>query len=225
MSTRDLGLGRIHQPDPRDHAWRLGAPRPEQVDDPNRRVRVWWAGGAWLDQGQTPECTAYGWSHWYYDGPVTHKPGTLPDPGDLYGRLQAVDGIPGAHEGSTVRAGAQVLRGLGRIDSYRWAPDMDTLVAHLLHVGPLVVGTVWLENMFDPARSGLLDVSGPVAGGHAYVLDAINLNTGLVRMKNSWSKRWGRRGFGYLPLADVNTLVFTRGDGEACAAIEHRDAA
>jgi hypothetical protein len=34
----------------------------------------------------------------------------------------------------------------------------------------VVVGTSWLDEMFRPNRLGFLNVSGPVVGGHAYLI-------------------------------------------------------
>lgn len=220
MTGERPGLGRVHVPDSNDCAYLLGEP-PPQVIDPARTRRTWWAGGAWLDQGSTPQCVAYSLSHFYVDGPVTHKVNALPPPGKIYTRAQALDGLPMPHDGTTVRAGAKVLQALGVIDSYRWAFDLDSVLAHLLHVGPVVVGSVWYEQMFTPDKTGLLHVAGPPVGGHAYVWDGVNTLSRRIRVKNSWGRGWGRDGFASLSFEDAARLLHE--DGEAMVAIEHAD--
>jgi len=86
-----------------------------------------------------------------------------------------------------------------------------------------VVGTSWLYDMFFPkwdSKLGkfLIRASGNLAGGHAYLLDGVNTQQGLVRIKNSWGRDWGHEGFAYMPLPDLEMLIAD--GGEACLAVE-----
>jgi hypothetical protein len=213
----EYGLGRIHAPDNRDKTFMMAAAQP------SLRTSRYWAGYRhWLDQGQTSQCVAFSWSHFLVDSPTPHALDL--DPGTLYHEAQNVDEWPGEnYEGTSVRAGAKVLQTEGRIGEYQWAFDLATVVYHLLEIGPVIVGTNWYENMFYPVsipgtNAYKISIGGSVVGGHAYKLDGINLNTGLVRMKNSWGQRWGYRRFARISLEDLERLISE--DGEACRAVE-----
>jgi len=117
----------------------------------------------------------------------------------------------------------KALQARGLIESYYWADminPLPDLVDCLLHVGPVVVGTEWLEQMFDPAADGFLNVSGASAGGHAYKLDGVNTKLGFFRIKNSWGRAWGNHGFGFIHFSDMERLL--KNEGEACLAKEAR---
>lgn len=87
----------------------------------------------------------------------------------------------------------------------------------MLYKGPVVVGTYWLRDMFYP-NNGLITATGNVAGGHAYLLDGINTKRGIIRIKNSWGRNWGKKGFAYISIDDMSKLINM--NGEACIAIE-----
>jgi hypothetical protein len=222
-------LGRRHAPDQRDHAYPLRALLDQQrLED--RPYRYWSANRVVLDQGDTPECVAFSWAHFLIDAPTTHKLSDLdalmrPDgfTQTLYDEAQQhdeFDDTPPAG-GTSVRAGAKVLQGWGLIQNYHWASSIDDVVDAVLHLGPVIVGTNWLENMFQPQWDGhryVLDVTGPSAGGHAWKVDGVNKATGWARMKNSWGRSWANQGHAYLHLADLERLI--NDDGEAAIATE-----
>jgi len=136
----------------------------------------------------------------------------------VYRDAQVVDEWPGEnYNGTSVRAGAKVLADRGHIGEYRWAWDLETVVRALLDVGPVVVGTNWYSGMFEP-NQGIIDISGTVAGGHAYLLNGVNRNKGMIRLKNSWGRDWGSRGHAYISFEDMDRLI--KEDGEACLALE-----
>lgn len=210
------GLGRRFAPDARDANYSARALMA--VSD--RIYRYWNASGWWGDQGSTSMCVGYGWAHWIEDGPVGH-PGKAPimRPQAIYAAAQKVDEWPGEdYDGTSVRAGAKVVKSGGYISSYHWATTLAEVVAILLNTGPVVVGTNWYESMFEPDEAGLLDVSGGVAGGHCYVLDGVNTRHELIRLKNSWGRNWGHLGFAYIGFDDFERLLLE--DGEACVALE-----
>ena len=213
------GFGRLAQPDARDADFPMRA-LLEAAPPPARTSRSWWANGWWGDQGSTSMCVAYAWTHWLEDGPTTQKgPAPVVQPPALYHQAQLVDEWPGeGYDGTSVRAGAKVLQSQGLISSYHWAATLDDIVNAVLTVGPVVMGTNWYSGMMAPDETGLIVPSGPVIGGHAYVIDGVNIKTRLARVKNSWGRHWGRKGFAYLDLASVAKLLAE--DGEACLAVE-----
>jgi Cysteine protease len=216
----DRGLGRRFAPDPRDANFPMRTALPAAPS--TRTYRYWNANGFWFDQGDQPICVGAAWCHWLEDGPVTQR-GSAPvlRPLEIYAAAQKVDEWPGEDYGGTsVRAGAKVLQARGFITEYRWASTIQEIVAALLDVGPVVVGTNWYADMFEPDEAGLLHIGGGLAGGHAYVLDGISMPHKLIRMKNSWGRGWGKDGFAYLAFEDVDDLLHE--DGEAALAVEIR---
>ena len=93
-------------------------------------------------------------------------------------------------------AGAKAVRNAGYIDGFHWAFNINDLCQAVSHLGPAVVGTSWLNSMFDPDPQGLLEVdfgSGD-AGGHCYLVSGILLESPiahgapLLRIRNSWAR-------------------------------------
>ena len=72
--------------------------------------------------------------------------------------------------------------------------------------------------MFFPNKKGKITATGSDMGGHAYLLDGVNTKTGLLRIKNSWGRDWGKKGFAYISIDDMDMLL--QDYGEACLAEE-----
>lgn len=210
------GLGRIHAPDDRDYR-DLRSIIPAEVVSQDR---VWRKGRMMpLDQGQTPRCVGYSASGWLLTAPI-QRPKTDPDPDTIYAKAQQVDGIKGPHDGSTVRAAFQVLQSMGHVGSYHFASDIGEVRDFVLEVGPMVFGSDWLTAMDTPDSRGVVTVAGAVRGGHAYLCRGFHSESKLLVMEQSWGRGFGLHGLFYLPLDGANELLFSRGNGEACAAIE-----
>src|ERR1700675_1639219 len=135
-----------------------------------------------LNQSTTPKGVAFssagakGWEE-RHDG---H--GFLPfDPSWLYPRAQAIDGVPGPHDGTTIRAALKVIKAQGyalighpetggsyKIGAYYAVPmTEDGIKRAILQSGPVLVGTVWYYSWFKPVKGILPAPSGGIAGGHA----------------------------------------------------------
>lgn len=221
ININEIKLGRIYRPDERDNGFML---KSVLKSTPQITHKYWWPSGWWGDQGYTPQCVGYSWVHWLAEGPITQKGsrinGKFPiDPSFVYHEAQKIDYWPGEdYDGTSVRAGAQILQREGFIGSYYWAWDVQTIISALLSTGPLVVGTSWYFDMFFPDENGLITATDVNMGGHAYLLDGINIKKQLIRIKNSWGRSWGKNGFAYISFDDMDKLI--KENGEACLATE-----
>jgi len=212
------GLGRLVSKDDRDKAFPMKAALPptgEQI-----MTRYWNQSAYWGDQGKTSMCVAYAWTHWLTDGPITHKNFT-PKQAEIYNAAQLVDEWEGTgYDGTSVRAGAKVLQSMGMVGAYTWSWSVEEIAAAIIHKGPVVAGTNWYNDMFKPSHEGIIKPVGKLAGGHAYLLNGVNINKGLFRIKNSWGRDWAKQGNAYISFKHMQTLL--NESGECCLAIENK---
>lgn len=215
-------LGRLYRPDDRDNKYLIKSILPKQT--PGVKYKYWWPSGWWGDQGHTSQCVAYSWTHWLSAGPITQKKSRQGNvapfnPEYLYNESQKNDIWPGEnYDGTSVRAGAKVLKREGFINNYLWAWDLQTMINSLLTLGPVVVGTWWYSDMFYPNKDGVITTTGQKVGGHAYLIDGVNIEKEIIRIKNSWGRNWGKKGFAYISFSDMEQLI--EDQGEVCLANE-----
>lgn len=135
---------------------------------------------------------------------------------DIYKLATRMDPWPGSYPpddtGSSCLAAAKATKQFGFITNYRWAFGYDQMLAALM-LSPVVLGTNWLDGMFHPDSKGFLNLSGSVAGGHAYLIIGYAAHAGYFTLLNSWSVAWGRRGRARIKAADMKRLI--EDDGEA----------
>jgi hypothetical protein len=168
-------------------------------------------------------CVGYAWAHWVEDGPVTHVSKVHPviPPNTIYKEAQKLDEWVGEnYDGTSVRGAAKYLKNIKAIESYLWTYDVNVLTNTLLNVGPVVVGTNWYNGMFYPDKNGLIKITGPIAGGHAYVINGVDTVKKQFRIKNSWGKSWGIGGHAFISFSDMARLIRER--GEVCLAVEKK---
>lgn len=147
----------------------------------------------------------------------------------FYEAATVADDIPGTYKpddtGSSGLGLAKALQKLGLITSYTHAFGWDALVQALL-AGPVAVGTLWTNDMFNPNDNGVLTVGAlsqsNVAGGHEYMLRAILPSKGLVLMRNHWNTSWSPgtdgvkvAGEAYIPISQAKTLFSSSAQGDA----------
>lgn len=204
----EIKFGRVHKPDERDKKYRI---KRCKID---RAVR-YWPNRVHLNQGSTPACVGYAWAHWLLNAPITQCVNAL----GIYEIARRFDEYYGEnYEGTSVRAGADVLRMLGFVTEYRWAWTLPPVIETLLDKGPIVAGVNWREDMMEPDANGFIHATGAAVGGHAILLNGVNLTEQKIRVHQSWDwcKAW-------ISFADMKRLLSD--DGECCLAIEAKPAA
>lgn len=177
----------------------------------------WHRRGPIFDQGDLGCCTACAalglmMTELFADGTVY----TLTDAHDFYSAETRLDGVPGTYPpddtGSNGLAAMKVLRRRGQIKAYAHAFSPYTAVAALTR-GPIAVGTLWLNSMFNPVDGRIaVDRRSAIAGGHEYVIDGWDPSTLRVHMTNSWGESWGVDGGAEIDFSDLAWLLGQQGD-------------
>lgn len=175
-----------------------------------------------LDQGNLGSCTGNAGigclgTDPYYDTMAGRNAYVLDEAGavQLYSDATAADDYPGQYPpddtGSDGLTIAKVLTAHGEISGYQHTFSLDDALK-ALGVTPVICGTTWLENMFNPGPDGQLTVSGAVAGGHEYVVDEIDADAKRVWITNSWGTGWGVDGRAWMSFDDWGRLLADNGD-------------
>lgn len=187
-----------------------------------------WRTGPILDQGYEGACVGFGWTAEALATPVPvdllRVKAAIPrDPHQLarhvYRYAQQIDEWEGeSYEGTSVLAGAKVMRTIGTVREYRWAFGVQDVLDAIVRNGPVVLGTVWLDGMYE-APNGVLRPRGSVVGGHCYLAIGYRAYSPIVGgpsvvMQNSWGTSWGLGGVAHIAVADLADLL--RQEGEAC---------
>ena len=210
-------LGRHVLHDPRSRAYdalELARPRPLVATHHQSVVPPW-------DQGQIGSCTANAALGALMTDPL-HQPTWNFDETDaqnLYREETRLDDsqIPGHWEpddtGSTGLWSMKALKAAGFISGYRHAFRFST-VLHLLLDRPVSTGTVWYRSMFDVDKDGVIQVdpSSGVAGGHQYLVVAIDPDRKRNLIRNSWGTGWALGGYAWLNWDDQDALLADQGD-------------
>lgn len=127
-------------------------------------------------------------------------------------------GFPPEDTGSNGLAVCKAGRERGDIEGWENGFGTEHTLSMLMD-GPVMLGTVWLEGMFDLDADGFLRVGGNEAGGHEYVAYAYGENKKrgpYVWIQNHW-RDWGLRHYSKpsrakLAVKDLDTLLDANGD-------------
>src|SRR4051812_5551073 len=220
------GLGRLPARDERDRRFLLMEhPLAQQV---TKVVDKTWAFFSKpIDQGNTGTCVGHAWKHRLMALPVERPKHEKPSAFDIYDAAILIDEFSDNDNdkdrqmGTSVRAGAKVLQGLGLLTEYSWIATAEEAARWIggkdekgtFVGGPIVIGVNWYESMFETDKDGILNISGQVAGGHCVCLNRWSEARGLFGGIQSWSLPWGVHGSGrfYLKAEDLDRLL--REDG------------
>jgi hypothetical protein len=182
-----------------------------------------------LDQGREGACVGAGCAHSRATSPMPIRGITMDWAREqIYYPAQRDDPWPGGeypgadpeYGGTAVLSGIKRLQELGAITTYHWAFSEPELALAVSWVGPVVMGTVWKENMFNTDADGFIDISGPDAGGHCWVLVGYNVPGEYYWGLNSWGPDWGKKGLFKIRKKDMAQLQAEQ--GEACVITGRR---
>lgn len=178
-----------------------------------------WACQTFLNQGREGACVGYACAH-----ELASEPAPVAVDASLartiYLAAQRIDpweggAYPGArpqYEGSSVLAGANVLRARGHVPEYRWAFGLKDMVLAVGHLGPAIIGVNWYDGMFDVDQDFFVRVRGDRAGGHAILVTGVNVEMRSFLLHNSWGTGWGRYGQAYISWDDMERLLHEDGE-------------
>lgn len=171
-----------------------------------------------LDQGDTGHCVGFGWAQWGNSQPIEDN-FTNDDGHAIYYECKVIDGEPRQENGSYVRSGAKAMQDRKRDEIYAFASTIQEIRDWVQAAkGPVVVGTDWYNDMFDPDREGYVTPTGGNAGGHCFLLIGDLESEGAFLFQNSWGANWGLNGYFKMKYEDFDKLL--QADGEACVTVE-----
>jgi hypothetical protein len=192
-------------------------PVPPPVPPPTVDMVLWTKDDPTLDQGNTPHCVGFSAAQWAntlpVDGEYRNEDGHA-----LYYECKVIDGDPGAENGSFMRSAGEALLARERLSVYAFASSVEEIKTFVRQKGPVLVGTNWYEDMFDPDSQGFVTPTGGVAGGHAYLLCGDAPTEDAFIFLNSWDAGWGQGGYFKIKYDDFATLLADF--GEAVVAVE-----
>lgn len=191
---------------------------------------VLWPEGVVLDQGSEGACVGFGWAGEVLAEPVPPKEQPTQTKGNAdalgyYKRAQEIDEWPGEdYSGTSVLAGAKVMKELGFISEYRWCFSIEELKAAVISEGPVVIGVPWYESMYYTEQSGIVKIHGENVGGHCilitgYVSNMVvdGIEQEVFRWRNSWGSSYGIGGSAFITYSDLESLV--KNNAEMCVPI------
>lgn len=224
----DPRLGRHVEHDERS---RLHALMPK-AQRPQHKTTFWTSQAGPLNQLDVGSCTTHSECQWNNTDFATAlrmkvKHGnyfTDDDAYDLYRLTTKIDKFAGKWEpddtGSTGNSAAKAARKKGWLSGYSWLFSFTSLQA-AIEKTPLMVGTLWTNNMFDP-NNGLVKVGSlsdsNIAGGHEYLMCGIDWNEEVFNFRNSWGDEddWpGCKPGGYFAISFADFRRLQDADGDA----------
>jgi hypothetical protein len=158
-----------------------------------------------LDQMDTNHCVGFSGAQWGNTLPINDLY-TNRDAHAIYYETKVFDGEPNEENGSTMRSLAKALKARGRLTVYAFAETIDEAIEWIKTKGPVMVGTDWLDNMFDADANGLVSATGPTVGGHAYLINGYDAELDQLLYINSWGTNWANDGHFRMSASDAEML-------------------
>lgn len=184
-----------------------------------------WREGTILDQGREGACVGFGWTAELLAEPFSPTEQPTEQQGNkiaqsFYKRAQKIDQWPGEdYDGTSVLAGAKIMKEEGHIGGYRWCFSIEDLRDTIITQGPVVVGVPWSSKMYQTLDNGLVVLGGKKVGGHCLTVTGYHPEMRIdgqklevFRWTNSWGEGYGHGGSGYIKYEDLKSLVSERAE-------------
>lgn len=198
MSDRRFGFRQLS--DSRDH--RHTMPMVLSATPIDRREVAAWEIGKILDQKSEGSCVGHGCRSLLDASPFRQKEG--PSAREIYLEARIIDEFNDREvpEGTSVRAGLNVLKTHGLIESYVWATSIEDVLQFIAKKGPVVLGINWYG--YSTAADGRIPMHGTRVGGHCVLGFSFDRKENVLGIQNSWGYSYGIQGCGYISLADLD---------------------
>ena len=138
----------------------------------------------------------------------------------VYSAATKIDPWPGewppSDTGSSGLAACKAALSLGLIENYEWIFNgPDGILAALAQGRPVGVGTWWFDSMFEVDQdTGLIEVGGPIAGGHQWTVVGYSKRYDAFRGQCWWGP-WGFRDTGRFLIRRADLARLLADDGDA----------
>lgn len=167
----------------------------------DRRDVVEWQIGPIRDQGAEGACVGFGCKALLEASPFRQSEG--PTAREIYLEARVIDEFDDneVEEGTSVRAGLNVLKSKGLIQSYVWATDLEDVLQFIAKHGPVVAGVNWYS--YSTYNDFTIPMEGRPVGGHCILLYGFDRNKKLIGVQNSWGTSYGFNGTGGLRFEDL----------------------
>lgn len=215
----DPRLGRHVHHDPRSKAYPYPAKAANELKSIQHHSNL-----PTFDQGQLGSCTGNAavkcisyeplwnpdWISKFTSEPVDERLAV-----EVYSAGTALDDYDGEYPpddtGCDGLSVAKVLKSWGLISGYQHGLNTNAVLTALSQQ-PVIVGTRWHEDMFNPTQRYELKMTGAVSGGHEYVLDELDVENQRVWIQNSWGDSWGDEGRAWMSWSMLAKLLNDDGD-------------
>ncbi len=212
----DARLGRHVVHDSRSLRYRAPAKDPRKLASVRHHLNI-----PILDQGYVGSCTGHAGTNvlgsdafW-----AASREALGADPHayavGLYSDATKLDPWPGEYlpedTGSDGLSIAKVLHARGLISGYQHATSLAAALTGLAE-RVVMVGTSWLEGMYEVGPDGHMRVAGQALGGHEYALDELDVERQRAWMRNSWGEGWGQGGRAWMTWDELAQLLADEGD-------------
>jgi hypothetical protein len=197
MSDRRFGFRQI--PDSRDHCYTM--PPVLAAGPEDKRVIVDWEIGIIRDQGVEGACVGFCCRALLDASPFRQTAG--PSAREIYLEARIIDEFDDRKvpEGTSVRAGLNVLKSHGLIQSYVWATGIEDVYQFIARKGPVVLGVNWYS--YNTTSEGQIPMTGTPVGGHCVLLYGFDRTKRHFLVQNSWGESYGKKGRGFILERDL----------------------
>jgi len=211
------GRGLLFSHDDRDRQYLMFANKPDISDT----IRQSWKIGNALNQGSTSHCVGYAWGQFIQSSPFFDLNLPKITSQEIYTKAQKIDQWEGEEPdsyGTSVRAGAKVLKELGLIKDYVWGYSVEEIAKFIYENGPVVMGSNWYASMSNPDQNGFARPISTYEGGHAWLIYGVDCQWETFFAVNSWGSQFGKNGRFFVKFSDMEKLISS--GAQACSALK-----